>query len=323
MKPPVFEIEPPDLGPWRTGNTGTAGVWRFAATAPGRHVLLTALIHGNELCGAWALRDLLATGVRPRRGTLSLAFANLDAFDRFDPGDPHASRYVHTDMNRLWGGLSWRRDVAAHGAEHRRVLELLPHVEASDWLLDLHSMHEPGPPLALVGPMPHQAERARALGLSALCVADQGHRAGVRMRDHGRYGNPNAADAFALLLECGYHGAQSAVDVARDALARFLVHAGTLDRSDLPTSWWREEITDATPLLDVTHAVTVAPGAAPRFAAPWRCGEVVEQAGTLIGWSGDEPVLTPYDRCWLVMPSLAHAVPGATLVRFARERAGP
>ncbi|MCM3564932.1 succinylglutamate desuccinylase/aspartoacylase domain-containing protein [Hydrogenophaga intermedia] len=323
MKPAVFEIEPPDLGPWRTGNTGTAGVWRFTATAPGRHVLLTALIHGNELCGAWALRDLLATGVRPRRGTLSLAFANLDAFDRFDPGDPHASRYVHTDMNRLWGELPWRRDVPAQGVEHRRVLELLPHVEASDWLLDLHSMHEPGPPLALVGPLPHQAEQARALGLSALCVADQGHRAGVRMRDHGRYGNPMATDAFALLLECGYHGAQSAVDVARDALARFLVHAGTLDRSDLPTSWWQEEITDATPLLDVTHAVTVAPGAAPRFAAPWRCGEVVEQAGTLIGWSGDEPVLTPYDRCWLVMPSLAHAVPGATLVRFARERAAP
>jgi predicted deacylase len=319
VKPPVFEIEPPDLGPWRTGNTGTAGVWRFTATAPGRHVLLTALIHGNELCGAWALRDLLAAGVRPRRGTLSLAFANLDAFDRFDPGDPHASRYVHTDMNRLWGELPWRRDVPAQGVEHRRVLELLPHVEASDWLLDLHSMHEPGPPLALVGPLPHQAEQARALGLSALCVADQGHRAGVRMRDHGRYGDPHATDRFALLVECGYHGAREAVDVARDAIARFLVQAGVVERADLPSSWWRERGDARSPLLEVTHTVTVTPGPPPRFAQRWQCGDVIERCGTLIGWSGGDPVRTPYDHCWLVMPTLVHAAPGATLVRLARE----
>lgn len=321
MNPPAFEIEPPDLGPWRSGNTGTTGVWRFDTGLPGRHVLVTALVHGNELCGAWALRDLLAAGVRPRRGSLSLAFANLDAFDRFDPGDPHASRYVHTDMNRLWGSLPWQRDGAAHGAEHRRVLELLPCVEASDWLLDLHSMHEPGPPLALVGALPHHAAQACSLGLHALCVADRGHRAGVRLRDHGHYGDPQALDRFALLVECGYHGSREAVDVARDTLARFLVHAGLFERADLPATWWREEAAVAGTLLEVTHTVTVAQGTAPRFVTDWRCGDVIDQAGTLIGWTGGEPVRTPYDRCWLVMPTLVHAVAGATLVRFARERA--
>lgn len=79
-----FLLACPDLSAERVGNTDTPGVWHFDSGAPGKRVLLSALIHGNELCGAWALKDLLAAGLRPRRGTLTLAFCNLAAFDRFD-----------------------------------------------------------------------------------------------------------------------------------------------------------------------------------------------------------------------------------------------
>lgn len=319
MSHPPFEITAPDLSPWLAGNTGTPGVWRFDAGDPGRHVMVTALVHGNELCGAWALHDALALGLRPRRGTLTIAFANLDAFASFHPAQPHVSRFVDSDMNRLWGDMPWRIDGTPLGSEHQRVLKLLPHVEASDWLIDLHSMHEPGPPLALVGPLLHHAAQAAVLDLAALRVADQGHRAGVRLRDHGRYGLAMDHDAFALLVECGYHGAQEAVDVARDAMARFLTHSGVVDASDLPDTWRRAAPATRSPLLEVTHAVTVAPGTAPHFSQAWQCGDLIEQAGTLIGWSGQEAVRTPYDRCVLVMPTLLHAEPGATLVRMARE----
>ncbi len=321
MSSPPFETSPPDLTPWLAGNTGTVGVWRFAADAPGRHVLVTALVHGNELCGAWALRDWLAAGVKPRRGTLTLAFANLDAFSRFDPAQPHASRFVHADMNRLWGDMPWRRDGSGTGSEHQRVLELLPHVNASHWLLDLHSMHEPGPPLAMVGPLDHHARSAADLQLDALLVADQGHRAGVRLRDHARYGDPQALDAFALLVECGFHGAIESIDVARDAMARFLTLSGVVDADDVPQGWRRASPRQATPLLEVTHAITVSPGEAPRFTQTWRCGDLVEKAGTVIGWNAEAAVSTPYDQCVLVMPTLMHATPGATLVRLARQRA--
>lgn len=320
MNPPPFEIAPPDLGPWLAGNTGTPGVWRWAASEPGRHVMVSALVHGNELCGAWAVRDLLASGIRPRRGSLTVVLANLDAFARFDPQRPHVSRYVHADLNRLWGDMPWRHGGTELGSEHWRALALQPHVEASHWLLDLHSMHEPGPPLALTGPLPHHAALAAALGLGALRVSDQGHRAGVRLRDHGRYGSAEALDAFALLVECGYHGARESVEVARDALARFLAFSGAVEAGDLPAGWRRHHADEGAPLLVVTDAVTVAPHSIPRFVKPWKSGDRIDKAGTLIGWNAARPVTTPYDDCVLVMPTLLHARPGATLVRFARRQ---
>lgn len=186
--------------------------------------------------------------------------------------------------------------------------------------LDLHSMREPGPPLAMVGPLNHHARITEGLELDALLVADPGHRAGVRLHDHAQYGDAMANDDFSLLVECGFHGASESINVARDVMARFLTLSGVVDACDIPRSWRRASPRQVAPLLEVTHAVTVEPGEAPRFAQAWRCGDLVEKAGTVIGWNAEVAVSTPYDKCVLVMPTLMHASPGATLVRFSRVR---
>jgi predicted deacylase len=314
-----FEIGPPDLARWRGGNAAVPGVWRFTSGQAGREVMVTALVHGNELCGAWALAAALEAGVRPRRGALTLAFCNLEAFDRFDPAQPDAARFVEQDMNRLWGEASWRRSSGALSCEQRRVLELAPIVERSEWLLDLHSMHEPGPPLGLVGPLPHHAAQAMQLGAPELLVTDAGHQAGRRMRDHGAFFDRTATERFALLVECGFHGDPHSRTVALDVLARFLAASGCVDADDLPAAW-RQPAVRPQQLLEVTDAITVASGEPPRLVRAWSNGEVIQHAGTVIGWTGGQPIRTPYDRCILVMPTLIHASPGGTLVRLARER---
>ena len=58
--PLPVELSPPDITPWRAGNTGVAYVHRFEAAAPGPNVMVQALTHGNEICGAIALDWLLA-----------------------------------------------------------------------------------------------------------------------------------------------------------------------------------------------------------------------------------------------------------------------
>ena len=315
---PPFELPVPDLGRWRAGNTGVEGIWRFEAGAPGREVLVTALIHGNELCGAWALKAALEAGLKPRRGALTLALCNLAAFDRFDAADFGASRCVDQDLNRVWGAMGWRSAPAPRTIEQRRALELLPFAERADCLLDLHSMHHPGPPLVLTGLQRRNIELARELGAPALVVADAGHTEGARLRDHGRWGRNGDDGSRSLLVECGFHGELAAREVAVDMLGRFLCAAGTLDEADLPAGWLRPRPA-AQAVLEVTEAVTAKEGEAPRFAARWATGQRIAAAGTLLGWNAGQPFATPYDDCTLVMPSLRNVRPGLTIVRLARD----
>lgn len=308
-----FALAAPRLGRWREGNTGIEGVWRFDSGRPGRQVLVTALVHGNELCGAWALLHALEAGIRPRCGVLTLAFCNLAAFDRFDADAPDASRFVDEDFNRVWGpGLA---ATPANTQERRRAKQLLPLVEQADWLLDLHSMHEPGEPLLLTGPQPRNLALARELGVPRCVVIDAGHRDGRRLRDHGRFGQ--AADTtHALLIECGHHGAPSSRDVALDMLARFLVASGGVSPTDVPAGWWQPPPAGQQ-VLEVTDAV-VAGSLDLRFAEDWRSGQCIAEAGTVLGRDGGRPFVTPYANCTLVMPSLRQLRAGVTVMRLAR-----
>jgi predicted deacylase len=317
-----FHLPRPDIAAWRAGNTGVEGVWEFNSGRAGRNVLVTALIHGNELCGAWALKGLLEAGVRPEQGKLTLAFCNLEAFDRFDPADPDASRFVDEDLNRQW---LVDRIESGSTLERRRAGALRPFVARADWLLDLHSMHERAAPLLLAGMQPRNLELARCLRAPQYIVVDSGHKDGVRMRDFGRFGalNPEGGDAQtrSVLLECGFHGDVSSRTVAQDMCVRFLQAAGTLqnDRLQQLLPGWLQDDCERQWVLEVTGMV-VARGAGFRFTEPFQGLERIDKAGTVIGWNESEPVLTPYDDCVLVMPSVRQAKPGVTVVRFARRR---
>lgn len=319
MTAPRFELPKPDISAWRAGNTGTEGVWHFESGVPGRRVMLTALIHGNELCGAWAVQGLLEAGVRPRRGSLTLAFCNLAAFDRFDAAAFDASRFVDEDMNRQW---STGRIANATTVERRRAGELLPFIQRTDWLLDLHSMHEPGDPLLLVGPRSRNLELARRLRAPEHVVVDEGHQDGTRMRDFGRFGldDEEGGDSRSLLVECGFHGDTSSRDVARDLSARFLVEAQALDAETVSSSLpgWRRPDAPRQCALRVTGGVAARSDKF-RFLGSYRGLEVIKKAGTPIGDNDGDIVSTPYDDCVLVMPSLRQVRTGVTVVRFARQ----
>ena len=96
------ELDAPDIQPHRRSGTGTDFIHTFESGKPGPHVMVNALTHGNEICGAIAVDRLLREGLRPTRGTLTLAFANVEAYSRFDRERPFATRFVDEDFNRVW-----------------------------------------------------------------------------------------------------------------------------------------------------------------------------------------------------------------------------
>ena len=312
----AVDLSQPDLSAWEASSTGVSFVHERTAAQAGPDVLVTALAHGNEYSGALALDAFLRSGIQPRRGRITAAFCNMAAFASFDATQPDASRFVDQDFNRVWAAA--QLDGARQSSELSRARALRPFVERASHLLDLHSMHEPCEALLLTGLLPRNIEFAQSVGTSSQVIVDAGHADGVRMRDYGRFGD-EGGDRIALLLEAGQHWEPASLQTARNVLMRFLVAAGSMDRNDVPAGWL---LPDAMPLppVEVTDRV-VARTMDFAFTQDFRGGESIARAGTPIAYDAGEPVLTPYDDCVLVMPSVRQLRPGVTTVRLGRRTA--
>ena len=311
VEPVPVELDPPDLSRYAAGNSGIPYVMSFRASAPGPHVALNALMHGNEICGAIVLDHLLSENVRPVRGTLTFVFCNIEAYRGFDRANPTTSRYVDEDMNRVWddGTLKSKRT----SVELIRARALRPVFDTVDTLLDLHSMQDSSAPLILAGLPDKGVALARRIRSPEIIMCDRGHAAGPRLRDYAAFADP-ASPKTALLIECGQHWEKRTAAVAIAASYRFLAACGVLApdkcRSVLDFT------APAQRVLAVTEAVTVTSDNF-RFTVPYRGLEVIPKAGTEIARDGGRAVVTPYDDCVLVMPSLRLAR-GQTAVRLGR-----
>ena len=300
-----IDVAAPDITPWRQGNTGILGFTSFDGPAPGPHVLLIALLHGNEIGGAVVLDRLLRAGLRPLRGRLTFGFANMAAFERFDPAQPTASRFIDEDMNRVWDPPVL--DGPRSSLELDRARDVRPLIDTVDVLVDLHSMLWPSDPLILSGASIKGRRLAEALGVPGLVVADHGHLTGPRLIDYPRFTDDADAPA-ACLVEAGQHWQPETVAVMEGTVDAVLRHTG-LAAGPAP---------DRPPprCAEVTMAVT-ATTAGFAFLRPYRGGEVIPHRNTLIAVDGATEIRTPHDDCLLVMPSL-RASRGHTAVRLAR-----
>ncbi len=312
-----IEISPPDISPYRNGNAGVDYVHVLDSGKPGPAVMVQALTHGNEFCGAIALTYLFEKTIKPVQGKLILTFANVAAYARFDFSDPDRSRYIDEDYNRVWGDdvLGGPRD----SAELRRARQLRPFVDAADYLLDLHSMHEPCRPIMVCGTQKKGGARsvalARRIGVPGDLLLDTGHPAGLRMIERGAFGDP-ASQKTAALIECGQHWEKGAADVAVDTLFRFLAATGAVNAS-ICKSHSRLAPPAVQRVVHVTEAV-VAKSMNFRFPYLFNGLEVIPKAGTVVATDGDKTWKTPYDDCVMVMPSLSHLKPGTTVLRLGR-----
>ncbi|MEO5732058.1 MAG: succinylglutamate desuccinylase/aspartoacylase family protein [Rubrivivax sp.] len=322
---PAVELQAPDIGRWREGHTGVDWVHQFDSGQPGPTVMVQALTHGNEICGAIALDGLLQQMLaddgprwRPRIGRLILAFGNVEAYVRFDPADPFASRLVDEDYNRVWDDAALLGD--RDSAELRRARLLRPFVDDADFLLDIHSMSSPCVPLMVCGTVDKNAAFARRLGMPEVLLLDTGHAAGLRMVERGGFGD-SASPKHALLIECGQHWERAAADVAGDSMVRFLGLTGVAE-SDWVAANVRLPLPPVQRLVRVTEAV-VALSPNLRFLVPTLGLSVVQKAGTPIAQDGDTVWTAPYDDTVLVMPGTRNLKAGGTAVRLGRfESAG-
>lgn len=305
-----IELPFPDIEPYKTGNTGVAYYTSFDSGVPGPHVMINALVHGNEVCGVIAIDHLFRSGIKPKKGKLTLGFANVDAYQAFDRDKPTASRFLDEDMNRVWdlGTLEGDRQ----SREVVRAREIRPLIDTVDLLFDVHSMQHKTDPVIVAGPLDKSVVMSKALGTPDIIVADTGHAAGLRLRDYGGFGDPGSAKT-AVLIECGQHWEAEAGPVAIDSVYRWLALHGMVDAETAKPHL--RPLPAAQQVVKVSGPVTVETDSF-EFAQPFTGLETLAK-GTLIGTDGGKEIRAPYDGCVLIMPS-RRLTPGATAVRLGR-----
>lgn len=289
-----LEVLPRDLSAYRQGNTGIDYVHRFESGKPGPHVLVNALTHGNEICGMVAATHLLDTGVRPKIGTLTVSFANMEAYNAFDIDNPYDNRQLVHNLNRIWSP-EWL-DGSEQSPELRRARELRPVLDAADYVLDIHSTRAPVQPFWVYPEMDRNTALAAAVGAPAVqLVMPAGRFPGTGVLNYGRHGDPASNSGGALVVECGQHFAQSAATLATDVTLRFLAHLGLIDA---PANSAPAAPAQPFRLLEV-HMVKSEDFT---FTRPLLGFEVFNQ-GELIAINAGEEIRSPCDNCTIFMPT--------------------
>ncbi len=312
MPQDAIELTAPDISRFARGTDGIPYVHSFDSGKPGPHVMVSALTHGNEICGAIALDRIFTLGLKPKQGKMTLAFVNVGAFQRFDPAKPHASRFVDEDFNRVW--VESRLDSSEQSAELRRARELRPVFDQVDFLLDIHSMGTRSTALTIVHGLGKERKLAKQVGVPSWIVAGQGHIQGKRLIEYTPFNDRSNAKT-AILVECGQHWEANAAKVALDTALRFLGVTGALD-AETVSKHVNEKNPGPQKMVDVSGGYT-AKTTGFKFVKPFMGLEHFAKAGSPIATDGEETVATPHDDCYLVMPN-HRAKKGDRALRFAK-----
>ena len=293
--PQTLEVLPRDLSPYRHGNTGIDYVHRFESGKPGPHVLVNALTHGNEFCGMTAATHLLDHAVRPRIGTLTISFANVAAYQSFDPERPFDSRQLVHNLNRIWSP-AWL-DGPEHSPELRRARELRPVVAAADHILDLHSTSQAVQPFWVYPQFDRNGAAAMAIGRPSVhLVMPEGLGSGTPLIQHGLHGlhDSCAGSGVALVAECGQHFLRASGELAIEVVLDFVAHFGLIERAVNATVAPQRRFR-----LLKTHLIRMPDF---HFVRPLLGFETFAH-GELIATDGLDEIRAPCDDCTVLMPA--------------------
>lgn len=192
----------------------TDGVITKKGVSPGKTLTIMAGVHGDEICGPEAFKELIPT-LDIKRGTVHFIVANLEALTL-------GERQVDMNLNRAFRPNKLLTAKERGTYERKRALELMPYLRESEALLDVHSsMTKKSKPFIICEP--HSFPIAKRL------------RFGIR--SHGwdviEAGGTdyfmNTMGKIGICIECGNHNDPKAPKLARESIIRFLTIMGAID----------------------------------------------------------------------------------------------
>ena len=201
---------------------------------PGPRLLILGAIHGNEVCGPPAIRDIISAfeknEMKPEKGCVTfIPVCNPQAY-------AENKRFIDHNLNRQF----CRRTSPQRYEEHLMNV-LAPYLENCDILLDLHSYRAGGPPFVFRGPdakMQVEEEFASYLGVDHIIYGwhEAYMNSGVELDLEQSVGTTEYVrkhGGIALTLECGQHLDPNAPACALRGIKGALHYSGIVPQPDI------------------------------------------------------------------------------------------
>jgi uncharacterized protein len=304
----------------------------YTATVPGKKLIVTGAVHGNEIHGTLAMRKLIA---EIDAGVVNIVCGQVTFVPITNP-KAYALKRRNGDRNL---NRNLRRTNTITEYEDHVANWLCPLFAQHEVLLDLHSFQAPGKPFALIGPTNnnHHLEPFDQAALEEALVRRLGvtrvvygwldtYADGVARRQAKPQPgvDPNTLGAHygvgtteymrsvggaAITLECGQHDDPNGPDVAYRAIRNTLAHLGITGEPD-PAPEAQMECLKLYAVIDREH-----PNDA--FAKSWLSFDPLPKAA-MIGTRGSGEVCTSLEDQYIVFPNV-NAAPGNEWYYLARR----
>jgi predicted deacylase len=184
----------------------------FNSLEKGKNILILGAIHGNEICGTIAITNLIKK-IRTKKIVLKsgsvtfIPICNLKAYKK-------NQRYEEENLNRVI-----KRHENADSYEKKVANILVEYIVKSDYLLDLHSMHENGIPFVF---QDSEGEEERkfvlSLGLGHIIKGWGNIYKDCVIKDYTTQHFAEENNIVATTVECGSHTDKNSVKVAEKCI---------------------------------------------------------------------------------------------------------
>lgn len=203
--------------------------YRFNSLKPGPHIVILGAIHGNEPCGAIAIKKIISeieqSDLELLRGTLTcVPICNPEAYKR-------NTRFFQRNLNR-----------SLYPKNKPKLYEdfidpiICKVLDEADVLLDLHSYESKGPPFGFLGnTSQREIDYCLALGIDDFVYGwseafDKTTRDSKESMGTTEYAR--SVGCIATTIECGHHYNENAPDIAYRTIRNALKHLGMADYKD-------------------------------------------------------------------------------------------
>lgn len=199
--------------------------YSFESNLKGPHILILGAVHGNEIAGTVAGKKLInlfeTEKLTLKKGKVTIIPVVNELAQQMD------TRFVDENLNRV---IKFHPKPSSH--EQKIANQLISHIDTADILLDLHSTHcEEDEAFAFIDyPTQENLDFLNFIPVqTALAGWPEIYKENSDIDNFSTEEYAHKKNISALTVECGYHKAKKAIQIAEKTIFNTLQHFGVID----------------------------------------------------------------------------------------------